>query len=184
MTASLILPYRGVWPKIHDSCFIAPNATIVGDVEIGAGTNIWYGAVIRGDVMPVRIGKNTNIQENVVIHVTTGGQGTHIGDGVTIGHQAMIHDCTIADYGYVGMQSCVLDMARVESEGFVAAGALVSPRKVVPSRQLWAGSPARFMRDLNDDDIKMIHWSWKHYAALGAEHKQACDTELSNKKAG
>ena len=162
-------------PKIHDSCFIAPNATIIGDVEIGEGTNIWYGAVIRGDVMPIRIGKNTNIQESVVIHVTTGGQGTQIGDGVTIGHQAMIHDCTIDDYGYVGMQSCVLDGARVETEGFVAAGALVSPRKIVPSRQLWAGSPARFMRELNADDIKMIHWSWKHYTDLGAEHKEICE---------
>lgn len=174
MTNPLILPYRGVMPKIHDTCFIAPNATIIGDVEIGAGTNIWYGAVIRGDVMPIRIGKNTNIQEGVVIHVSTGGQGTQIGDGVTIGHQALIHDCTIDDYAYIGMQSCVMDSARVEGKAFVAAGALVSPRKIIPTGELWAGSPARMMRKLGEDDFKMIDWSWNHYVALGAEHKEIC----------
>lgn len=176
----LILPYRGVTPKIHESCFIAPNATIIGDVEIGEGTNVWYGAVIRGDVMPIRIGKNTNIQEGVVIHVSTGGQGTQIGDGVTVGHQALLHDCTIDDYAYIGMQSCVMDSAHVEGEAFVAAGALVSPRKHVPTGQLWAGSPARFMRDLAVDDFKMIAWSWKHYVELGAEHKDICAAQLKS----
>lgn len=177
ISSPLILPYRGVMPQIHGSCFIAPNATIVGDVTIGEGTNIWYGAMIRGDVMPVRIGKNTNIQEGVVIHTSTGGQGTHIGDGVTVGHQALLHDCTIDDCAYIGMQSCVMDSAHVESEGFVAAGALVSPRKIIPTRQLWAGNPARLMRDLTEKDITMIHWSWKHYVELGQEHKEICSNQ-------
>lgn len=159
-------------PTIHPSAFIAPNASIVGDVHIGANASIWYGVQMRGDVNIIRIGAGTNIQDNAVIHVSTGGQGTHIGDNVTVGHMAILHDCTLENDAYVGMQSCVLDGAVIEGKGFVAAGALVTPGKRVPTGQLWAGRPAKFLRDLNEDDYKMMAWSGPHYVVLGSEHKK------------
>src|SRR5262245_43387491 len=115
-----IYPYRGIMPKIHETAFIAPTASIIGDVEIGAGSNIWYGAVLRGDVNPIKIGKNTNIQDGTVIHTTSNFQGTTVGDNVTVGHLAILHACTVEDYGFVGMQACVMDGAVVENRGMLA----------------------------------------------------------------
>ena len=157
-------------PAIHDDSFVAENTSIIGDVEIGAGTSIWYGTTIRGDVNIIRIGDNTNIQDGTVIHVATYGRGTHIGNRVTIGHQALLHDCTIHDEAYIGMQSCIMDGAIIESRAFVAAGSLVTTGKIIPTGQLWAGRPAKYMRDLTTDDYKLIEWSWAHYKKLGEEH--------------
>jgi len=168
---SIILPYKDIYPDIHDNTFIAPNTSIIGRVTVGEGTNIWYGATLRGDVQSITIGQDTNIQDGTVIHLTTGGQGTHIGDRVTVGHQALLHDCTIHDEAYVGMQSLVMDKAVIESRAFLAAGSLVPPGKRIPSGELWGGRPAKYMRDLTDDDYKTIQWSWKHYRELGFEHK-------------
>lgn len=164
-------PYNGISPKIHETCFIAENTSITGDVEIGAGTNVWYGATIRGDVHVIRVGDDTNIQDGTVIHVSHGGQGTHIGSRVTIGHLSIIHDCTLEDEAYIGMQSCIMDGAVVESRAFVAAGSLVTPGKRIPSGQLWGGCPARYMRDLTEDDFKTIDWSWKHYKNVADGHR-------------
>jgi len=166
----LLKPYQSIFPTIDESCFVAENTSIIGDVVIGAGTSVWYGAVIRGDVNIIRIGQDTNIQDGTVIHVATNGQGTHIGDRVTVGHQALLHDCTLQDEAYIGMQSCIMDGAVVESRGFVAAGSLLTHGKIVPSGQLWAGRPAKYMRDLTDEDDKLIEWSWAHYKNVAAAH--------------
>lgn len=147
-----ILSYRGISPKISATALISPGATIIGDVEIGPGASIWPGCVLRGDMHAIRIGARTNIQDGAVIHVTAGGQGTHIGDDVTVGHMALLHDCTIQSRAFVGMRATVMDKGLVESEGALAAGALLTPGKIVPSGQLWAGSPAKLMRHLTDDD--------------------------------
>lgn len=125
----LLKPYRGISPKIHETAFIAENAVIIGDVEIGPYTNIWYGVVMRGDVNDIKIGARTNIQDGTVIHTSLGVQGTYIGDDVTIGHMALLHACTIGNKAFVGMQSLVMDEAIVEDEAMVAAGSLVAPRK-------------------------------------------------------
>ena len=125
-----LLPYQGIWPQIDPQAFIAPTAVIIGDVHIGAYTGIWYGCVVRGDVHQIRIGSYTNIQDGTVIHVTQGGQGTHIGNHITVGHMSLIHDCTLESGCFVGMKACVMDYARVESGAMVAAGALVTPRKI------------------------------------------------------
>jgi carbonic anhydrase/acetyltransferase-like protein (isoleucine patch superfamily) len=170
---SLILPYKDILPTIDESAFIAPNAVVAGDVSIGANTSVWYGVTIRGDVNIIRIGANTNIQDGSVIHVSTYGQGTFIGDNVTVGHMALLHDCRIEGWGYVGMGAIVMDKAVVQSKAFVAAGALVTPGKVVPSGQLWAGRPAKYLRDLTDEDYKTIEWSAPHYVRVAAEHKKA-----------
>ena len=170
-TAPLILPYNGIMPKIDPSAFIAPGAVIIGDVVIGAGSSVWFGCVLRGDVNIIRIGANTNVQDGSVIHVSTGGRGTHVGDGVTIGHMALLHDCKVETNAFIGMKSCVMDRAEVQSFGMVAAGALVTPKKVVPGGQLWAGNPAKFLRALLDDDRAMIKQSAERYAALAAEYR-------------
>lgn len=171
--SKFIYPYRGIMPKIHETAFIAPSASIIGDVEIGEGTNIWYNAVLRGDVYNIRIGKNTNIQDGTVIHTTSNFQGTTVGDNVTVGHTAILHACTVEDYGFVGMQACVMDGAVVENMAMLAAGALLTPGKRVPSGQLWAGRPAKFMRGLTQEEKDHILWSAGHYRKLGQEHKEA-----------
>jgi carbonic anhydrase/acetyltransferase-like protein (isoleucine patch superfamily) len=166
----LIKPYKDITPTIHDSVYISENTSVIGDVHIGEGSSVWFGSVIRGDVNKIRIGKYTNIQDGTIIHVATHGQGTHIGDCVTIGHQALIHDCTLEDDSYIGMQACIMDGAIVKSKAFVAAGSLVTPGKRIPEGQLWGGRPARYMRDLTEDDYKLMDWSWSHYCDLGRNY--------------
>ncbi len=169
--SAFILPYKGIYPKIHDSAFIAPSASVIGDVEIGEDSNIWYNVAIRGDVHEIRIGKRTNIQDGSVIHVTTDFSGTYVGDDVTVGHSAILHACRVENHGFVGMGAIVMDGAVVESFAMLAAGALLSPGKRIPTGQLWAGRPAKFMRDLKPEEIDYIKWSAPHYAVLGREHK-------------
>ena len=168
---AIIKPYKGVSPNIHDSVFVADNAAVLGDVEIGANSNIWFSVTLRGDVHSIRVGARTNIQDGSVVHVTTGGKGTHIGDDVTIGHGAILHDCNVHDFGFVGMQACVMDGAIVESFGMLGAGALLTPGKVVPAGQLWAGRPAKYMRDITAEEREYIQWSATHYVRLGRDYK-------------
>lgn len=172
MIKPLILPYKGIAPRIHPSCFIAENAVIIGDVEIGPDSNIWYGCVLRGDVNNITIGARTNIQDGTVIHVSSTTQGSYIGDDVTVGHMALIHACTIGNRVLVGMKSCIMDDAQVGDEAIVAACALIPPRKSVPARELWAGQPARLMRAVTDDDVADILHSATHYVDLANSHKK------------
>ena len=150
--AAMILPYKGIMPKIHETAFIAENAVIIGDVEIGAGSGVWYGCVLRGDVNVIRVGENSNIQDGTVVHVSSTTQGTYIGNNITIGHMALLHACTLEDGCFIGMKACVMDDATVASGAMVGAGAMVTPRKQVPSGQLWLGSPARYARDLSEQE--------------------------------
>lgn len=175
-----LLPYQGKLPKIHPTAFIAPGAVIIGDVEIGAYSNIWFGCVIRGDVNYIRIGERTNIQDGTVVHVTRVTSPTHIGSGITIGHQALLHACTLEDNCFIGMGAQILDDAVVESKAMVAAGALVTPKKRVPSGQLWAGNPAKFMRDLTAKDLAFFPVSAENYVRLGQEYLlQASHAEMA-----
>ncbi len=167
-----ILPHCGQMPRIADDAFIAPGATVIGDVEIGALSGIWYGCILRGDVHAIRIGKRTNIQDGTVIHVTGGLTATIIGDGVTVGHMALIHGCTLEDNSFVGMRATVMDGCVVESGAMVAAGALLPPNKRVPSGELWAGSPAKFMRQLTADAIAGFADTAARYADLAQRHRQ------------
>ncbi len=148
-----VLPYRNIRPRIDPSVFIAPDALVIGDVEIGPESSIWFGCVLRGDMHAIRIGARTNIQDGSVIHVTAGGQGTHIGDGVTVGHMALLHDCTVENGGFVGMKATLMDGAKMETKAVLGAGALLTPGKTVPSGQLWAGSPAKFMREITPAEM-------------------------------
>lgn len=166
----MILPYKGITPRIHPSAFVAETAVVIGDVEIGAGSNIWFGCVVRGDVNIIRIGENSNVQDGCVVHVSTGGQGTHIGDNVTVGHMALLHDCTVESNSFVGMKACMLDKAKLESGSMLAAGGLLTPGKVVPKGELWAGNPAKHFRPLTDKDLAMIAKSSERYCELANEY--------------
>lgn len=166
----VILPYRGIQPTIAPDAFIADNAVIIGDVEIGAGSSIWFGCVLRGDVNSIRIGQNTNIQDGTVVHVSRTGKGTQIGDGVTVGHLALLHDCRVEDGAFVGMKACLMDGAYLESGAMLAAGGLLTPGKRIPSGELWAGNPAKLLRPLSVAEKEMIPNSATHYAALATEY--------------
>ena len=177
-----ILTYRGITPTIDSSSFIASTSIISGDVVIGKNVGIWYGCVIRGDVEKIRIGDDTNIQDNTVIHVTranhaqnkTGDEGapTIIGKGVTIGHNAIIHACIIEDHAFIGMGSILMDLAKVESYGMLAAGAVLTPGKIVKSGQIWAGNPAKYFRDLTEAEKNYIKTSAENYIDLAREYKE------------
>lgn len=164
-------------PSLPRAGFIAPSATVAGDVTIGEKSSIWYGAVLRGDVNAITIGEMTNIQDNTVIHVAktnVGGKAapTTIGSRVTVGHNAILHACTIQDDAFIGMGATVMDGAVVEKGGMVAAGALVTPGTVVPSGQLWAGAPAKFMREMTAEEKAFTTTSAETYAEVGAVHAE------------
>ncbi|MFW0776474.1 MAG: gamma carbonic anhydrase family protein [Rickettsiales bacterium] len=169
MNKPLILPYKGeynpegVSPTISEKAFIAPGAVVIGDTHIGAGTGVWFGCVIRGDVNLIRIGEKTNIQDGTVIHVTRHTAETIIGSNVTIGHSALIHGATLEDDCFVGMRATLMDGSRVESGGMLAAGALLTPGKTVPKGQLWAGNPAKYFRDLKPEEAAFIGQSAENY---------------------
>ena len=169
----IIAPYKNISPKISGSAFIAPGAAVIGDVVIGDESSVWYNCTVRGDVNNIVIGARTNIQDGTVIHVSSAGQGTYIGDDVTVGHMALLHACTIESGVFIGMQACIMDDSYVESGAMVAAGALVTPGKRVLSGQLWAGSPAKFMRELTEDEKKYILYSAKHYAGIAKNYLES-----------
>jgi gamma-carbonic anhydrase len=176
MNKPIILPYcgeyntAGISPTISDKAFIAPGAAVIGDVEIGEDTGVWFGCVIRGDVNTIRIGNRTNIQDGTIIHVTRGTGPTVIGNGVTIGHCVLLHACTLQDNCFIGMRATLMDGVVVESGAMVAAGALVTPGKRVPSGQLWAGNPAKYFRDLTEKDLAFFPISAENYVKYTREY--------------
>lgn len=165
-----LYPYLGTLPTLADDVWVAPTAVVIGDTVLGRGVNIWFGAVLRGDVHHIRVGAGTNIQDNAVVHVTTGKFPCLIGERVTIGHSAVIHACTLNDACLVGMGAVVLDGAVVESGAMVAAGAVVSPGTVVPTGQIWAGTPARLLRPMRPDEHAYLAWSAEHYQNLAKRY--------------
>jgi carbonic anhydrase/acetyltransferase-like protein (isoleucine patch superfamily) len=173
VSGALVSPWRGVAPRIDATAWLAPNATVIGDVEIGAGSSVWFGTILRGDVNLIRVGRGTNIQDGSVVHVTRARFGTIIGDDVLIGHMAMIHGCVIEDGAFVGMKACVMDGAVVAGGAMVAAGALVTPGKRVGPGELWAGTPARLVRKVGDAERLHLREAAPRYAALAAEYRAA-----------
>lgn len=168
---AVILPFNGIFPTIHPSAWLAPGVVVIGDVHIGAETNVWFGTVIRGDVNTIRIGQRTNIQDGSTIHVTRETGPTFIGSGVTIGHKGLIHAATLEDGCFFGMGASILDGAVVESGAFIAAGALVAPNKRVPTGQMWAGNPAKYFRDLKPEELAFIPKSAQNYVELANKYK-------------
>ena len=170
MNKSIILEYQGYKPKFSDRAWVAPGATVIGDVEMGKDSSVWFGCVVRGDVHRIRIGDRTNIQDLSMVHVThykkpdkSDGHPTIIGNDVTIGHRVMLHGCTIEDACLIGMSSTILDGAVIGKESIVGAGALVTMNKVFPPRSLILGSPAKVVRELTDEEVEELYNSAKRY---------------------
>jgi len=166
-----LLAYRGVMPTIHSKAFIAQSATVIGDTHVGEESGIWYGCVIRADVNEIRIGKRTNIQDLTMIHCAELGQGCYLGDDITVGHSAVLHACNVEDTAFIGIQACVMDDAIVERGAMVAAGALVTPGKIVKAGEVWAGSPAKKLRDINDKDLAFFEVNRQRYTRLATEYR-------------
>jgi len=166
-----IRPYGGKAPLIGEGAFVAPSADLIGDVVIGPRSTIWYGAVLRGDVQSIRIGEDTSIQDNTVIHVDSSGFSTVVGDRVTVGHSVVLHGCKIGDDALVGIGSIVLNGAEVGAGAMIGAGSLVTPGTQVPAGMLALGSPARVKRPLTDEEKKQMREGAEHYVRLGREHR-------------
>ncbi len=179
-----IIPIHGKTPKIHDSAFIAPGCTIIGDVEIGAGSSIWYNCVVRADVFSIRIGERTNIQDGSVLHCDPPRPGDPdgcplvIGDDVLIGHMAMVHGCTIHDRGFVGLGAIAMNKSVIGSDAMLAAGAMLTEGKVMEPGMLWAGRPAKPMKQLSEPAIAGMRMGVAHYAENAKAHMAAVDEAL------
>ena len=167
---AVIKPYKSVFPKVHPSVYLSDNVYVIGDVEIGEDSSVWFGSVIRGDVNYIRIGRRTNIQDNSVVHVTHDTHPTIIGDNVTVGHRVILHGCTLGNNILVGMGAVVMDGVEIEDYVLVGAGALITPNKKIPSGVLVAGVPAKIVRDLKEEEIKLIEESAENYVRYKNEY--------------
>ena len=165
---------NGVAPRLGRDVYIADGARVIGDVHLGDEASVWFGAVLRGDYMPIRVGAGTNIQDNAVVHITSGQSGATIGEGVTVGHAAIIHGCTIGSGCLIGMGSIVLDGAVVGEGSFVAAGSLVTPGTLIPPRSFVVGRPAKATRAVSDADVATIRAAAVAYAQYAREFRVAC----------
>lgn len=161
--APITIPLRGFTPEIAKDAFIADNARIIGDVKIGEKSSVWYNVTIRGDVMPICIGKEANIQDGSVMHGTYQKFGCHVQDRVTIGHQVVLHGCTIGRESLIGMGSIVMDGAEIGEQCIVGAGSLVTEGAKFPPRSLILGRPAKVKRELTADEIKALSLSADNY---------------------
>jgi carbonic anhydrase/acetyltransferase-like protein (isoleucine patch superfamily) len=174
-----LITFGGKTPRVDPAAFVAPGARLVGDIDIGPEASIWYNCVLRGDVNRITIGARTNIQDGSVIHVDSpkpgheAGHPTIIGADVLIGHLAMVHGCILHDRAFVGLGAIVMDGCEIESEGMLAAGAMLTPGKRIPAGQLWAGRPAKYVRDLSPEELAGQREGVAHYVALAKAHAEA-----------
>jgi carbonic anhydrase/acetyltransferase-like protein (isoleucine patch superfamily) len=162
----MIKSFQNKSPKIHETAFVAENAVIIGDVEIGEDSSVWFGSVLRGDVNFIRIGARTNIQDASVIHVSGKTHPTVLEDEVTLGHRVTLHGCYVETNCLIGIGAIVLDGARISRNSLVAAGSLVTPNTVIPPRSLVMGSPAKVKRELSDEEVKDLERFWRNYVSL------------------
>ena len=172
----LILPFEGHAPVIHESAFVAPGAVVIGHVEIGPEASVWYGCVLRGDTNRISVGARSNVQDGTIVHVdaeATGGLPVLIGEDVLVGHRCTLHGCTARDGAFVGMGSTLLDGSVVETGGFLAACAFLTPGKTVPADEMWGGLPARRIRALKDGEAMAARMGSAHYVEEARRHARA-----------
>ena len=165
-----IIPYRNVTPRFAPDVYVAPGASVIGDVEMAEQSSLWFNSVVRGDVNRVRIGARSNVQDGTVFHTATEDGPTLIGEDVVVGHQCLLHACILEDACMIGMGSVIMDYAVVESGAWVAAGALITPNKRVKSGELWMGRPAKFVRPVSDAEAEQIARTVANYVAHAKEY--------------
>lgn len=170
MPEPLILPIAGHTPALHPESWVAPNATLIGRVTLAAGSSVWYGAILRAEAEPIEIGAGSNIQDGVTIHVDPGFPA-RVGAGVTVGHNAVLHGCTVEDDSLIGMGAVVLNGATVGAGSLIAAGAVVAQGAVIPPRSMVAGVPAKVRRQLGDDEVANIRTNAQLYQQLVTMHR-------------
>jgi carbonic anhydrase/acetyltransferase-like protein (isoleucine patch superfamily) len=153
-------------PIIHPSAYIADEAVVIGDVEVGANSSIWFGAIVRGDVNYIRVGSRTNIQDCTVVHVTTDTHPTILEDEITVGHHVTLHGCHVESGCLIGIGAILLDGSRIGRNSLVAAGSLITPGTDIPARSLVMGSPARIKRELTTEELKSMELNWQSYVQL------------------
>lgn len=166
----MLLEYEKIKPQVHDSCFVAESAEVIGRVNVEENSSIWYGCIIRGDENTIEIGKNTNIQDGTVIHISKDYE-TKIGDYVTVGHKAILHACTVGNNVLVGMGAILLDGVEIEDDVLIAAGSIVTPGKTIPKGSLVMGSPAKIVRTLSGEEIEQLKQSALDYCNYAEKHK-------------
>ncbi len=171
MPEGMIYALEGMAPKIAPDAFIAPNAVLIGNVEIGAGSGIWFGCVLRGDTNFIRVGARCNIQDGTIIHVNRGSYPTIIEDDVSVGHAAIVHACTLRRRAFVGMGATVLDGAVIEEGGMLGACGLLPPGKRIGPNELWVGAPAKLHRVMTDEERSSWDQTAIHYAALAQRYR-------------
>jgi carbonic anhydrase/acetyltransferase-like protein (isoleucine patch superfamily) len=167
----MIRPFQNTFPKIHETAFIADSAEVIGDVEIGQDSSVWFGSVIRGDVNRIRIGARTNIQDLSVIHVSSETHSTTLEDEVTVGHRVTLHGCYIETGCLIGIGSILLDGVRIGAHSLVAAGSLLTPGTEIPPFSLVMGSPAKVKRPLTQKELEDLPKFWKNYVSLNARYR-------------
>lgn len=162
----MIQPFKNILPKIHESVYVADDAIVIGDVEIGEDASVWFGSIIRGDVNFIRIGARTNIQDATVIHVSSKTHSTVLEDEITVGHRVTLHGCHVERGCLIGIGAILMDGVRVGHNSLVGAGSLLTPGTQIPPRSLVLGSPARVKRELTDDELAYLDKSWRNYVEL------------------
>ena len=168
----MIRHFNGIEPKIHETAYVTDDAIIVGDVEVGEDSSIWYGSVLRGDVNYIRIGARTNLQDQTVIHVSSKGLPTIVEDEVTVGHRVTLHACHVERGCLIGIGAILMDGVRVGDHSLVGAGSLLTPGTQIPPRSLVIGSPARVKRELTDQELASLERSWKNYVELASKYRE------------
>ena len=167
----MIKPFQNTIPKIHESAFVAEDAVVIGDVEIGENASVWYGSIVRGDVNFIRIGARTNIQDGSIIHVSRETHSTILEEEITVGHRVTLHGCHVEKGCLIGIGSIILDGARIGKNSLVAAGSLVTPGTIIPERSMVMGSPARVKRELSGEEVEDLKKFWQNYVSLSQIYK-------------
>ena len=162
----MIRPFKNIHPKVHESAFVADDAIVIGDVEIGEDASVWFGSVIRGDVNYIRIGARTNIQDMTMIHVSSKTHSTILEEEITVGHNVTLHGCYVGRGCLIGIGAILLDGVRVGRNSLVAAGSLLTPGTQIPPNSMVMGSPAKVKRELTVDELAYLDKSWRNYVEL------------------
>jgi len=172
----MIKSFQNLHPKIHETTYVTDDAIIIGDVEIGAESSVWFGSILRGDVNFIRIGERTNVQDGSIIHVSSKTHPTILEDEVTLGHRVTLHGCHIETGCLIGIGSIILDGARVGANSLVAAGSLLTPDTRIPPRSLVMGSPGKVKRELSEAEIKDLERFWRNYVSLSRIYRNELPT--------